>query len=127
MPHESYPRYSSFFSPDSTNCGASSWAPTYPNIPHMAGGAPLNKAERRRFVERTQGQRHRAPPRNRGTWSRARWDGVVGQLPAVFVPPMTTVPSRGSPAECFEIPFLVTHSEGACAARRKLNGPGATC
>ena len=48
-----------------------------------------------------------------------RWVGFVAQLPASVCPAHDDRASRGSPAESFEIPFLVT-----LTARRRT-GPGA--
>src|SRR5712692_12093064 len=39
------------------------------------------------------------------------WVGVVGRLPAALCSAHDDCVCRGSPAECFEIPFLVTLSK----------------
>src|SRR5712692_11109542 len=39
------------------------------------------------------------------------WVGVVGRLPAALCSAHDDCVCRGSPAECFEIPFLVTLSQ----------------
>src|SRR5215472_2273561 len=69
--------------------------------------------------------------------SRSQHAGSVlsSGYPPRFVPPMTTVRSRGSPAESFEIPYLVTqHKLGlalldcvdatACSGRSLLDRDG---
>src|SRR5579859_6791178 len=50
-------------------------------------------------------QRHAPTPRGARDWT--HWDGVVGRLPATFCAAHDDCVCRGSPAESFEIPYLV--------------------
>src|SRR6266699_3076716 len=77
-------------------------------MPHTAWASPLDYERRRRMSERAATNQHPARGENKhaelntsGRFCRAVTCRVLSR-------PITTVSCRGSPAEYFEIPFLVT-------------------
>src|SRR6476620_866785 len=87
-------------------------------MPHMAVFSSLRR--------RSRSTRPAAAPCNpaRDVRDRTHWVGFVGQLPAALCAAHDDCACRGSPAEYFEIPYLVTHASlpEAWAWRYRLSG-----
>src|SRR3989344_2372692 len=96
-PQESYPRYSKFFNPSTTNAPASFLVPTYPNIPHIDAI----------FLRKTDPQSMEPYGRNQRKQRRIRKQTVRHHLFLLFPLPPLFPPIDAFSAPTYHLPALL--------------------